>query len=347
MEEYVSKIMDWFQKNKRCLPWREDKNPYHVWISEIMLQQTRIEAVLNYYQRFMKELPTIHDLATVEEDKLLKLWQGLGYYNRARNLQAAAKKIEILGYFPSAYEEIVKLPGIGEYTASAISSICFNEKQATVDGNVMRIFTRFYNDSSNISKLQTKKQIRDKLKKLLPENSGDFNEGLMELGEQICIPNGVPKCEECPLKDGCLARKKKNYFSFPVKDEKKPKEIVPLTIFILIWKNKIYIRKRTEKGLLNNLFEFPNVEGNLSEEEIKRKVKKYGTISKIEKSIEYTHTFTHKKWKMQAYFIWLEKVEAKDGFLSLSEIEKNYALPTAFQVFFNELKNYKKENKLF
>lgn len=338
MKDYVSKIIDWYLKNKRELPWRMDKDPYHVWISEIMLQQTRIEAVLNYYQRFMETLPTIHDLAIIEEDQLLKLWQGLGYYNRARNLQEAAVKIDELGYFPNTYNEIMKLPGIGEYTASAISSICFNEKKATVDGNVMRIYTRFYNDSSNISKQQTKKKIREELEKIIPSSSGDFNEGLMELGERICIPNGLPKCEECPLREGCLANQKENYFSYPVKDEKKEKEIIPLTVFILIWENKTYIRKRTEEGLLNNLFEFPNVVGTLTEKEIAKVGKEYGTISKIEKSIEYTHIFTHKKWKMQAYFIELKETPIKDSFLSLSLIEEKYALPTAFQVFFDELK---------
>lgn len=187
MDNYVSNLESWFVRNRRELPWRMDKNPYHVWISEIMLQQTRIEAVLSYYERFMKELPTISSLADVSEDRLLKLWQGLGYYNRARNLKRAAIMImeQYGGIFPTTYSEIIQLPGIGEYTASAISSICFGERQVTVDGNVMRVFTRFYNDFSNISKDRTRVMIHDKLLSVMAGDPGCFNEALMELGVVI------------------------------------------------------------------------------------------------------------------------------------------------------------------
>ena len=179
-------------------------------------------------------------LAMVSEDKLLKLWEGLGYYNRARNLKKAAIKIveEYGGIFPTTYSEIIQLPGIGEYTAGAISSICFGENQVTVDGNVMRVFTRFYNDSSNISKDSTKKKIHDTLLSMISGDAGNFNEGLMELGEVICIPNGMPKCDVCPLKEGCLSYQNSNYYLFPVKDEKKVKEEVDMTVIIPIWQGK-------------------------------------------------------------------------------------------------------------
>lgn len=181
MKKYIDNLEDWFLENRRVFPWRRDKNPYHVWISEVMLQQTRIEAVISYYERFMRELPDISSLANVSEDKLLKLWEGLGYYNRARNLKRAAVMVmeEYDGVFPTTYSEIIKLPGIGEYTASAISSICFGEKEVTVDGNVMRVFTRFYNDFSNISKDRTKVMIHDRLLSVMAGNPGDFNEGMM------------------------------------------------------------------------------------------------------------------------------------------------------------------------
>lgn len=340
MRDIVNELLVWYRMNKRNLPWRCNRNPYHVWISEIMLQQTRIEAVVSYYERFMRELPTISSLANVSEDKLLKLWEGLGYYNRARNLKKAAVIImeEYGGKFPTSYAEIIKLPGIGEYTASAISSICFGEKQVTVDGNVMRVFTRFYNDSSNISKNSTRKQIHDSLLSVLPDDSGDFNEGLMELGEVICTPNGIPKCEKCPLNNWCQASKNSNYFLYPVKDEKKTKQEVEMTVFIPILDNKVIIRKRKEKGLLHKLYEFPNVVGNRSIAEIKDLCSEFGEVLDIKKSISYTHVFTNKKWKMQAYFVFLERVKCRNLFYSISDIEKYFVLPTAFSPFLYQLK---------
>ena len=340
MQDYISNLEDWFLENRRILPWRRDKNPYHVWISEVMLQQTRIEAVISYYERFMKEIPTISSLANVDEDKLLKLWEGLGYYNRARNLKKAAIKImeEYDGVFPTTYSEIIKLPGIGEYTASAISSICFGEKQVTIDGNVMRVFTRFYNDTSNISKSSTRIMIHDRLLSMMSFDPGYFNEGMMELGEVICIPNGMPKCDVCPLRDGCQSYKNSNYYFFPVKDEKKLKEEVEMTVIIPIWEGKTLVRKRREVGLLHNLYEFPNVVGNKGVEEVKAISEEFGKVANIKKSICYTHVFTHKKWKMQAYFVFLESVNCQDMFYRISDVEEHFALPAAFSPFLYQLK---------
>ena len=340
MQDYISNLEDWFLENRRILPWRRDKNPYHVWISEVMLQQTRIEAVISYYERFMKEIPTISSLANVDEDKLLKLWEGLGYYNRARNLKKAAIKImeEYDGVFPTTYSEIIKLPGIGEYTASAISSICFGEKQVTIDGNVMRVFTRFYNDTSNISKSSTRIMIHDRLLSMMSFDPGYFNEGMMELGEVICIPNGMPKCDVCPLRDGCQSYKNSNYYFFPVKDEKKLKEEVEMTVIIPIWEGKTLVRKRREVGLLHNLYEFPNVVGNKCVEEVRAISEEFGKVANIKKSICYTHVFTHKKWKMQAYFVFLESVNCQDMFYRIADVEERFALPTAFSPFLYQLK---------
>lgn len=340
MQRYSRSLEDWFLKNRRILQWRRDKNPYHVWISEVMLQQTRIEAVISYYERFMEALPDVFSLAMVSEDKLLKLWEGLGYYNRARNLKKAAIKIveEYGGIFPTTYSEIIQLPGIGEYTASAISSICFGENQVTVDGNVMRVFTRFYNDSSNISKDSTKKKIHNTLLSMISGDAGNFNEGLMELGEVICIPNGMPKCDVCPLKEGCLSYQNSNYYLFPVKDEKKVKEEVDMTVIIPIWQGKTLVRKRKSPGLLHNLYEFPNMVGNKSIEEIREWSLEFGIVENIKKSIYYTHVFTHKKWKMQAYFVTLESVNCQDMFYRISEVEERFALPTAFSPFLYQLK---------
>lgn len=340
MQEYIRNLEEWFLENKRVLPWRNDKNPYHVWISEVMLQQTRIEAVISYYERFMRTLPDISSLAKVEDDQLLKLWEGLGYYNRARNLKKAAVMImdEYRGEFPNTYSEIIKLPGIGEYTASAISSICFGERQVTVDGNVMRVFTRFYNDFSNISKDSTRKMIHDRLLSFPFLSPGNFNEGLMELGEVICLPNGIPKCDICPLRGGCLSYKNNNYFMFPVKDEKKVKEEIELTVIVPIWEKKTYVRKRKSPGLLHNLYEFYNVVGNKSADEVCELSKEFGRVKSIKRSICYTHVFSHKKWKMQSYFVFLESVICQDMFFSVSDIEDNFALPTAFSPFFYQFK---------
>ena len=340
MNDVVEKLLIWYVNNKRELPWRKDKDPYHVWISEIMLQQTRIEAVLSYYEIFMKELPDISSLAAVEEDKLLKLWQGLGYYNRARNLKKAAIQImeQYDGKFPTTYAEIIQLPGIGEYTASAISSICFGEREVTVDGNVMRVFTRFYNDEVNISKNSTKKIIRDKLLSIFVSDFGLFNEAMMELGERVCIPNGMPKCDSCPLQEKCEAYHNENYYLFPIKDERRSKEEIDMTVFIFVWEKKTIVQKRKNAGLLHNLYEFPNMEGVLSFDEVLDYGSRYGTVESVSPSISYTHIFTHKKWKMQSYFVFMKKVNCSNLFSSISSIEVNFAMPTAFSPFLYVLK---------
>lgn len=340
MKELSDKITKWYLENKRDLPWRKDQNPYHVWISEIMLQQTRIEAVLSYYQRFMKELPTIESLSKVEDDKLLKLWEGLGYYNRARNLKKAA--IEIMekhhGTFPNTFEEIISLPGIGEYTASAISSICFSLPEVTIDGNVLRVYTRVFEDNSIIDQEKTRKQIREKLMKIVPKNSGDFNEGLMELGETICLPNGIPKCEICPLKDLCQSRKNKTSLNYPVKNPKKEKKIEHLTVFMLIKENKILIEKRMQEGVLQGLWQFPNINQVMTKKEVEEYCN-YKNIHpiKIEKGISYTHIFTHKKWVMNSYIITLDNKENLEGiFVTKEMMEEAYSIPGAFQPFKND-----------
>lgn len=340
MKDVVDKLIHWYYLNKRDLPWRRDKDPYHVWISEIMLQQTRIEAVISYYYRFMEALPDISSLARVDEDWLLKLWEGLGYYNRARNLKKAAIIImeKYDGKFPTNYEDILSLPGIGEYTASAISSICFSKKEVTVDGNVMRVFTRFWNDNSNISKDSTRKMIRRKLQEIIPDDAGSFNEGLMELGEVVCLPNGIPKCSICPLWDSCYSFQNKNYFMFPVKDDLKKKEEVDITVIIPVWNGKTVVRKRKSSGLLHNLYEFPNVEGSLGIKEVKKYGAEYGVVSDIKPSIRYTHVFTHKKWKMRAYIVFLESVSCPNLFSSIATIKEKYALPTAFSPFLYQVK---------
>ena len=336
MKECIELILNWYQENKRPLPWRKDKDPYHVWISEIMLQQTRIEAVIDYYERFMKRLPTIQDLAEVEEDELLKLWEGLGYYSRARNLKKAAIKImeEYHGIFPNNYEDIKSLPGIGDYTAGAISSICFDLPEVAIDGNVMRVFCRVTNKDLDVGDLKTKKYIGEEIKKIIPSSSGDFNQGIMELGEVICIPGGVPKCDICPLKNHCLGHIKKRECLIPRKINKTKKLEEEYTLFLLKCGDKFAIRKR-ESGLLKNMWEFPNQSGFLTYDEVKEIIP---NITSITLGITNTHIFSHKKWYMNSYFIEVKK-EIKDyTWETIESIEKNYAIPTAFMPFFEDIK---------
>lgn len=343
MQNKLTNLSTWYQENKRSLPWRVDKNPYYVWISEIMLQQTRIEAVIPYYQRFINNLPTIHDLACIKEDKLLKLWEGLGYYSRAKNLKKAAQIIEseYQGIFPKNYEEILKLPGIGEYTASAIASICFNQKEVTIDGNVLRVYTRFFNDNSNIDDVKVKKEIRKHLMNLIPNDAGNFNQGMMELGETICLPKGLPKCQECPLNQACLAYKKNTYQTLPQKKKKITKKEEEYTILIYQYQNKYALYQRKEESLLQNLWSFPQLEGNITKKELVSYLEKNQiSYSNIEEEINYTHIFTHKKWKMKSYKVVLKDINNLPyPFYSKEEIQKHHALASAYKPFLDALKN--------
>ena len=335
MKEIVEPLLAWYKENKRELPWRKDRDPYHVWISEIMLQQTRIEAVFDYYKRFMERIPDIKTLSEISEDELLKLWEGLGYYSRARNLKKAAIKImeEYNGVFPSSYEDILSLPGIGEYTAGAISSISFNLPEVAIDGNVMRVYARVNNKYIDVSDLKVKKEIGLEIKKILPTESGDFNQGIMELGETICLPNGSPKCKLCPISNYCSALKHNTQCDIPRKVIKKDKKEENYTVFLFTCGNKTAIRKR-EDGLLKNMWEFPNIAGFLTQKEIKEK---YGNCKK---SITNTHIFSHKKWNMKSFFITLEVELPEYTWKSIEEIESECAIPTAFMPFFEEIKRH-------
>ena len=261
LKQIVEPIVKWYQKQEKTLPWKKDKEPYHIWVSEIMLQQTRIEAVKKYYTRFMKELPTIHDLAIVPEEKLLKLWEGLGYYSRAKNLKKAAIQIEkkYSGKLPTSYTELLKLSGIGEYTAGAIASISYKEKVPAVDGNVLRVVSRVLASKEDVLLPETKRKITKELLEIMPDEAGDFNEGLMELGEKICLPNTVPLCEKCPIQEFCIANKENLTNEIPVRVKKQKRKIENKTVFILKYKNEIAIKKREKTGILANLYEFPNV----------------------------------------------------------------------------------------
>ncbi len=333
----IKKLLNWYQNSKRDLPWRHTKDPYKIWISETMLQQTRVETVIPYYNNFLESLPTIKDLANVKEDKLLKLWEGLGYYSRARNLQKTAKIIieNQKGTLPDSKEELENLPGIGPYTVGAILSIAYSQEEPAIDGNVMRVLSRVYEEKEDISKKKVREKYYVILKKLMKkENPSDFTQSFIELGALICTKN--PSCTICPLQNCCKSYKHHTVLEYPIKKKKKEKPNILKTVFIFEYQNTYMIRKRNEEGILANLYEFPNVENFLTKDELesflKRKKIAYTSIQELG---EVTHIFSHQKWLLRVYLISLKKKVSNNLFVTKKELQEIYSLPTVFQKAWN------------
>lgn len=340
-QKEIDNLLTWYYDNKRCLPWRENPDAYRVWVSEIMLQQTRVEAVKPYYKRFLEKYPDVLALAEAKEEELLKYWEGLGYYNRVRNMQKAAIQIreKHQGIMPTRYDYLIDLSGIGPYTAGAVASIAGGEKVPAVDGNVLRIMTRLNGDYSNISEPATTKAIRDELTECMPDVPGDFNQALMELGATVCLPNGEPKCEECPWKSACKARKLGIISELPVKNKPQKRRMEERTLILLSGSKGIALRKRPAKGLLAGMYEIPALDGFLSEEEVLEYVKEIGYHPLHIKQIEdHVHIFSHIEWHMKAFLLRIDEISdsmKKDKrndffFVSPEEIQTNYPLPSAF-----------------
>ena len=328
------RLLPWYAAHRRDLPWRQDQEPYHVWVSEIMLQQTRVEAVKGYYARFLSRLPTVSDLAAVSEPELLKLWEGLGYYTRARNLKKAAMVIqsEFHGQFPRDYAAIRSLPGVGDYTAGAISSICFDEKTPAVDGNVLRVVSRICDDHRCTDDPKVRRAITADLAAIYPDVAGAFTQSLMELGAIICLPNGAPLCSECPMREDCLARQRNTISELPVRKPKKPRWQEDMTVFLLSCGDKIALERRPDEGLLAGLYQFPHLPGHLSPEEIIQAAEQWGLQPQyLEKIVSRTHIFTHIQWNMVGARLHCA-VEAPQ-FLWVDKSVQNHALPTAFRQF--------------
>lgn len=344
-DKIVTPLLEWYDRGHRILPWREEPTGYKVWISEIMLQQTRVEAVKPYFQRFIEELPDIESLANAREERLLKLWEGLGYYNRVRNLQKAARQIleEYEGKMPETVEKLKTLTGIGSYTAGAISSIAFGNKAPAVDGNVLRILSRVSLDEEDILKETTKKRIEQQLMEVIPaERAGDFNQALMELGATVCIPNGKPKCEVCPWEEICMAHKAGREEEFPKKEAKKKRTIEEKTVLIIQDANKTALHKRPSKGLLAGLYEFPSMEGHQTSKRVLAYLKNMGLeVLRIQKMEDAKHIFSHKEWHMKAFQIRVDELAPKGEeldkqqwvFVETKEAEEKYPLPSAFGVY--------------
>ena len=333
-------VIRWYADCGRPLPWRQEPSPYHVWISEIMLQQTRIEAVIPYYRRFLREFPTVEALAGAEDERLMKLWEGLGYYSRARNLKKAALLLTARygGELPQKAEELKKLPGIGDYTAGAIASIAYGQPEPAVDGNVLRVMTRLLADDGDITQTDTKKRITALLRQSYPggKDAALLTEGLMELGETLCIPKGAPDCAQCPLREHCLAHLSGREEHFPVKTPPKARRTEERTVFLLCNKGRYAIRRRPERGLLAGLWEFPNCEGKLSAEEAAALAESLGlTVTGCTSCAAHTHVFTHVEWHMEACLLNCAGEGGDFLWKSPEEIARDYSLPTAFRFCLN------------
>ncbi len=350
----IRPLLSWYRKNKRILPWRQDPKPYNVWVSEIMLQQTRVEAVKPYYRRFMEALPTVRDLAECPEEQLLKLWEGLGYYNRVRNLQTAAQTImsEYNGELPRDYKQLLSLKGIGSYTAGAVASISYGIYVPAVDGNVFRILMRLAGDDSDIAKPALRKRVEAYLLKIMETElknckgfednlPGMFNQALMELGATVCVPNGAPNCSLCPWREFCTACQKQLTELLPVKTKKIKRRIEERTILIIRDGERTILRKRPAKGLLAGLYEFPNFLGFLEEKEVLSAVREMDLNPlKIEALSEANHVFSHVEWRMKGFLVRVDSLtteKTSEIFAELEELEENYPIPTAFSTYTKEL----------
>lgn len=346
LNEIVQPLISWYRQNKRLLPWRDQKNAYYTWVSEIMLQQTRVEAVKPYFLRFIGELPDVKALAECPEEKLMKLWEGLGYYNRVRNMQSAAQVVvaEYGSVLPASYDELLALKGIGSYTAGAIASIAYDIPVPAVDGNVLRVFSRITEDRQDIMKQSVRRQVEEKLLGIMPKEApGDFNQALMELGAVVCVPNGPARCTECPVAAFCRAYHHGIVDELPVKAPKKKRTIENRTVLVIQDGERTAIHKRPQEGLLAGLYELPNVEGHLSMDEALQKVKEMNLEPlHIEPLPEAKHIFSHIEWRMTGYRIRVSSLEERKEssfiFTEKKQSEKQYAIPSAFRAYIKYMK---------
>ena len=341
MENISPALLEWFYKNRRSLPFREDPTPYHVWLSEVMLQQTRVSAVLPYYYRFLEELPDIPALAACGEEKLHKLWEGLGYYSRVRNLQKAARIVceQYGGELPADYDAIRALPGIGDYTAGAICSISFGIPVPAVDGNVLRVFSRLYNDPGVITDPAVKKAFTARVMEHQPPAApGDYNQALMELGALVCVPNGAPLCEQCPLARLCQARAAGTALSLPQKAAPKARKLEDLTVALVESPAGFLIQQRPEKGLLAGLWQPLLWEGAaMTAEQLPSALTALGIhgVTEVKPIPKAKHIFSHIEWRMTGYTVTVKAQPAPDGCIwaTREQLQTEYTLPGAFKAY--------------
>ena len=340
IEQLPALLLPWYRACRRNLPWRKDRDPYHVWISEIMLQQTRVEAVKGYYARFLEILPALEALAAADDELLAKLWEGLGYYTRVRNLKKAAQVIveKYGGDFPQSYKAVLDLPGIGPYTAGAICSICFDQPVPAVDGNVLRLIARLMDDHRYVDDPGVRKEYTELLAAVYPQDAGDFTQALMELGATICGPNAAPACESCPCREVCLGYRNQTAADLPVKRPKKQRRTEEKTVLILRCEDRYAICKRPEKGLLAGLWQFPDLEEKWAVERVMEELEKMGIHPKeVIKLLERSHIFTHITWEMRGIYLEVKNTGGEGlQWLDAASIDAQIALPTAYRQFWEE-----------
>ncbi len=315
---FSNKILSWYNVNKRDLPWRESKNPYFVWLSEVILQQTRVAQGTAYYYKFVEHFPTVQKLASASEEEILNLWQGLGYYSRARNLHKAAQQVvnEFNGEFPTTYKDILTLKGVGDYTASAISSICFGEQKAVVDGNVYRVLARYFGLDTPIDSTQGRKQFKVLAEELLPTKEvGEYNQGLMELGALVCSPKS-PDCVRCPINKSCIAYSKNTMANFPVKSKKTKQRKRYFNYLVIENKGSYYIEKRIEKDIWKNMYQFPLIETSKEQES---PVYTSSDLILIGRKVAKKHVLSHQT----IYAVFWEYKQIKDRELNPNWIKVN------------------------
>ncbi len=341
-KEIVRPLLEWFSANARVLPWRSEPTPYRVWLSEIMLQQTRVEAGLPYFERFVAALPTVQALADAEEQVLMKLWEGLGYYSRARNLQKAARILvaEHGGRLPSTPQELEQLPGIGPYTAGAIASIAFGYSVPAVDGNVLRVLSRITAYEGDVLAAGVKEKTAAALQPVLPERVGDFNQALMELGALVCLPNGTPKCLVCPVREHCRARSLGMENELPVKAKKKARRTETRTIVLAVCRDRIALRRRPLDGLLAGLWEFPSLDGTLSGAQLQNRLEALGLrVNALHSAGNAKHIFSHIEWHMTGFFVDCPDFAAPEDWVWVTpqELKTEYPVPSAFRAFTEQI----------
>ncbi len=324
LQRAVPLLLEWYRLAKRDLPWRRTRDPYAILVSEVMLQQTRVEAVKEYYARFLQKFPTAQALAAASEEEVLKAWEGLGYYTRARNLHRAAKSIARDG-FPTTYEGVRALAGVGDYTAGAISSIALGLPCPAVDGNVLRILTRLLADGRNIDEKGTKDAFAAQLREVYPQDTSSFCQALMELGALVCLPNGAPQCGACPWSELCRAKNSDMVGAFPVRAEKRARKVVPMSVFVLKNAGMVAIQKRPNRGLLAGMWQFPLFEGEPP------------CLGRVVAQKRAKHIFTHIEWQMTGYLVEAEERLPAYEWVSAEELKARYALPAAFKAFFEWL----------
>lgn len=307
-------LLHWYRQNQRDLPWRKDKNPYKIWVSEVMLQQTRVETVIPYYNRFIKSFPSLQHLARADEEKVIKAWEGLGYYSRARNLHSAVKEVVASygGEIPNTYEEISSLKGVGSYTAGAILSIAFDQKHAAVDGNVLRVIARLFALFDDIARTATKKKFEEIVLQIIPDHApGDFNQALMELGATVCTPTS-PTCLICPLRDLCKGFSEGLQDELPVKRKTKPPKKIPVVFLWISDRKHVLLEKRQQKGLLAGMWGLPTIE-SVPQEKMKGKVEEYLykkglKRSSIELLGSFDHIFSHRHWQITVLRVLIDNI---------------------------------------